>query len=1051
MDLPELSVKQPVFVTSAVILMLAAGGLLMTRIGVDMYPEVAMPTITATVEYPGAGPDEVETQILKPIEDEVATISGLKKLRGTAKEGVGTIVAEFTLETDPKYAEQQVRVRVDLAKRKLPDAAKEPTIRRFDPSDAAQLAIAVSADLPPGDLYDLADDVVRPALQQVPQVGLVEVVGGRKREIRVDLDRAELARRELSASAVSDAVAASGKNVPAGRVTRGAGDRLFRTIGDFAGLSDVGSVIAAFRGNETPIRVRDLGTVTDGLQDERTRAFWNGKPALYVQVYRQSGSNTLAVVAAVKKRLAKLQEELKERPGSPKVDVVMDRSKAIKDNVDDVKDTIFLGIILTFVVVFLFLGSARSTLITGLAIPTSLLGAFVMMYAFGFTFNMMTLLAMSLAVGLLIDDAIVVRENIFKRQAAGEAAEKAAVAGAREVALAVVATTAAVIAVFLPIAFLKGVVGQFFKEFGLTVVFAMAISLFDSLTIAPMMSAYFAAGGHDEKTGGPLGRLLAAVDRGQTRVEEAYERALRRSIGRPWLVLGGAAALFVASLGIAALVPKTFLPPQDNGQFAISLELEPGTSLEATAKAAATVDGVLRAHPEVKTSKLTVGNADNESNKADFYVELVPRAKRKMNTTGFKTLLREELKPYAAWKTSVKDYDDFGAGMRPFNLVILGQDSEALRAYAAKVYAKFETHPALLEPETSDKAGKPEVRAALDEDRARRLGLSTTLVGRELRAQIEGETPAVYRTGGREYDVRVRLKEEQRDVQADFAKTLVPNVNGRLVRLSDAARAVAGRSPAAVNRSDRARSVRLGADVAPNGPGLGGAMSDFRTLLAGELKPPAGLTYRFEGQAEDFEELVVNMALAAGLGVFFIYLVLASLYESFVTPLTIMLVLPLAASGGFFALWLAGQSLDVYSMIGMILLLGIATKNSILLVDRTKQLAARGMGDAAAAVQAGRDRLRPILMTSFALVAGMIPVAVGLNEASAQRTSMGVIVIGGVVSSTLLTLFVVPAAYALFERFRVWSLGRARRIGGLDAKQAKSETETISAELAGVN
>ncbi len=428
-------------------------------------------------------------------------------------------------------------------------------------------------------------------------------------------------------------------------------------------------------------------------------------------------------------------------------------------------------------------------------------------------------------------------------------------------------------------------------------------------------------------------------------------------------------------------------------------------------------------------------------------MELVPRAKRKMNTTGFKTMLREELKPYASWKTSVKDYDDFGAGMRPFNLVILGQDSDALRSYAAKVYAKFETHPALLEPETSDKAGKPEVRAALDEDRARRLGLSTALVGRELRAQIEGETPAVYRTGGREYDVRVRLKEDQRDVQADFAKTLVPNVNGRLVRLSDAARAIAGRSPAAVNRSDRARSVRLGADVAPNGPGLGGAMSDFRTLLAGELKPPAGVTYRFEGQAEDFEELVINMALAAGLGVFFIYLVLASLYESFVTPLTIMLVLPLAASGGFFALWLTGQSLDVYSMIGMILLLGIATKNSILLVDRTKQLAARGMADAAAAVQAGRDRLRPILMTSFALVAGMIPVAVGLNEASAQRTSMGVIVIGGVVSSTLLTLFVVPAAYALFERFRVWSLARARRIGGLHAQQPKSGAETIAAEL----
>lgn len=1053
MDLPELSVKQPVFVTSIVILMLAAGGLLMTRLGVDLYPDVAFPTITATVEYPGAGPDEVETQILKPLEDEVATIAGLKKLRATAKEGVGTIVAEFTLETDPKYAEQQVRVRVDLARRKLPDDAKEPVIRRFDPSDTAQLAIAVAADLTPAELYDLADDVVRPALQQVPQVGLVEVVGGRKREIRVDLDRAELARRELSAGAVSDALAAAGKNTPAGRVTRGGGDRLFRTIGDFADARDVESVIVAFRGNETPIRVRDLGKVGDGLQDEKTRGFWNGKPALYVQVYRQSGSNTLAVVGAVKARLAKLQAELAARPGAPTLTVVMDRSKAIKDNVDDVKETIFLGIILTFVVVFLFLGSARSTLITGLAIPTSLLGSFVMMYVFGFTINMMTLLAMSLAVGLLIDDAIVVRENIFKRQENGEAPEKAAVDGTREVALAVVATTAAVIAVFLPIAFLQGIVGQFFKQFGLTVVFAMAISLFDALTIAPMMSAYFAAGGAGKRTG-PLDRLLAAVDRGQTRLEETYEWSLRRSIGRPWAVLAGAAALFVASLGIAALVPKTFLPPQDNGQFAVSLELEPGASLDATAKAAAVVDGLLRAHPEVKTTKLTVGNADNESHKADFYVELVPRKQRSMNTTGFKNLMRGELKPYASWKASVKDYDDFGAGMRPFNLVLLGQDAEALRAYSDKVYARFMNHPALLEPETSEKPGKPEVRTALDEERARRLGLSTLLVGRELRAQIEGETPAVYRKDGREYDVRVRLQEDQRDIQADFAKTLVPNVNGRLVRLSDAARAVSGRSPAAVNRSDRARSVRLGADVAPGGSGLGGAMAEFRSLAAGELKPPPGVAYRFEGQAEDFEELVVNMALAAGLGIFFIFLVLASLYESFITPLTIMLVLPLAASGGFFALWLTGQSLDIYSMIGMILLLGIATKNSILLVDRTKQLTARGLPDMEAAIQAGRDRLRPILMTSFALVAGMIPVAVGLNEASAQRTSMGITAIGGIVSSTFLTLFVVPAAYALFERFRLWSLARARRIGGLDPAPAaprsrETENERPAPELAG--
>lgn len=1034
MDLPELAIRRPVTVTSAVVLMAAAGGLLLTRLGVDLFPDVTFPVVSAAIAYPGAGPDEVETQVLKPVEDEIATLAGLKKLRATAKEGVGIIVAEFTLETDAKYAEQEVRDRVAMAKRKLPVAAKEPVIRRFDPGDLPQLAIAVSADLPPGELFDLADDVVRPALQQVPQVGLVEVVGGRKREVRVELDREKLARYELSAGAVSDALALAGKNVPAGRVTRGAGDRLFRTVGEFADPKEIEAVIAAFRGNETPIRIRDVGAVKDDLEDEKTRAFWNGKPALYVQVYRQSGSNTLAVVGAVKERLKKLSEEIAARPGAPKLTIVMDRSKAIRDNVDDVTETIWVGIVLTFLVVFLFLGNARSTLITGLAIPNSLLGSFVLMYAFGFTINMMTLLAMSLAVGLLIDDAIVVRENIFKRREGGESPEQSALNGTREVALAVVATTATVVAVFLPIAFLKGVVGQFFKQFGLTVVFAMAISLFDALTIAPMLSAYFAGrgGGHGSAEGGPLARLLKAVDRFQTALEEAYAASLRLTLRRPGLVLGAAAGLFALSLVAAGFVPKTFLPPQDTGQFTVTLELDPGASLDATAVEAVAVDRVLRAHKEVRTAKLTVGNSDNESNKAEFYVELVPRRERTMNTTAFKDQIRRELAPFAKDKVAVKDYDDFGAGERPFNLVFLGQDAKTLREYAAKAYPRLKGHPALLEPDLSEKPGKPEVRAELDEEKARRLGLSSTMVGRELRVQIEGETPVVYRTHGREYDVRVRLREDQRDLEAEFGRVRVPNVNGRLVRLSDAARAVDARSPATVNRSDRARSIRLEADVAPNGPGLGGVMTDFRALLAGELKPPQGVAYRFEGQAENFEELVVNMSIAAALGTFFIFLVLASLYESFVTPLTIMLVLPLAASGGFFALLVTGKSLDIFSMIGMILLLGIATKNSILLVDRTRQLTLRGIPAGEAEVQAGRDRLRPILMTSLALIAGMIPVAVGLNEASAQRTSMGVTAIGGIVSSTLLTLFVVPAAYSFIERFRVWALGKARRLGGSD-------------------
>lgn len=1033
MDLPELSIQRPVLISSAVILMLAGGGLLFTRLGLDMYPDVTFPVVTVTVPYPGAGPEEVVTQVLQPLEDQIGAVSGLSKLRGVAKEGVGTLIAEFDLGKDIKDAEQQMRDRVSYARRRLPDGVEEPLIRRIDPGDLPILAFAVDADLPPAMLFDLADDVLRPALQKVPDVGVVEVLGGRKRQILVELDRGALSRAELSASQVSDALRAAGRNIPAGRISRNGSEVLLRTLGEFASPLAVGDAAVSFRGNDVPLRVRDLGRVTDGLEDEQTRAFHNGRPAIYLQVYRQSGANTVEVVRAVKAEAAAMASRLSARPGSPKLEPIMDGSKPILESVKDVQETIYLGIVLTFLVVFLFLGNVRSTLITGLAIPNSLIGSFVLLYLFGFTINIMTLLAMSLAVGLLVDDAIVVRENVFKRLEKGEEPTRAALEGTREVALAVVATTATVVAVFLPLAFLKGVVGQFFMEFGLTVVFAMLISLFDALTVAPMLSAYFAG----RRTGpdGFLARFARALERLQAGLEDAYGAALRASLKRPGAVLAGAALIFAGSLAAAGRVPKTFLSPEDNGIFAMSIELEPGASLNAAAKAALEVDAALRSNPEVRQSKLVVGTLDNESHRASFYVELVPRDERSLTTTEFKERLRTQLAPYARWKPMVMDYDHFGAGQRPFNLVLLGGEDD-LPAYASRLYEGLRSHPGLIEPELSHKPGKPEVRFLIDPAAAQGVGLSAAGVGRELRAQVEGETPAVLREKGREYDVRVRMREEDRDLGQAFPKVRAPNMNGRLIPVSAAAKLERGRSPAAIERSDRMRSITIAADIAPGGPGLHAVMKDFERELAGPLAPPPGITYRFEGHAERFVELVVNMALAAALGAFFIYLVLASLYESFVTPLTIMLVLPLAASGAFLALWLLDRPLDIFSMIGMILLLGIATKNSILLVDRARQLGATGLEDREAAVRAGLDRLRPILMTSVALVAGMIPVAVGLNEASAQRTGMGVTTIGGIVSSTLLTLFVIPAAYAAMERFRKRSLALARSAGGLEQPAA---------------
>jgi len=1023
MNIIDLSIRRPTFITCVVVLMLAVGYLSLNRLAVDLFPDVTFPVVTVTIAYPGAGPEEVETLISKPVEDELSTLAGIKTLSSTNKEGVGITVAEFTLETDVKYAEQQVRDRVSSIRSKLPTDAKEPIIRRIDPSDQPILILSVVGALPESKLFDVADQVIRPKLEQITDVGLVQVVGGRKREVQILLDRRKLKDHEVSATQVAARIHDSGQNIPAGKVDQGQKETVLRSLAEFRELNDINSTVVNFAGNEVPVRVSELGKVEDGVEDETARTFVNGKQGIFLNLYRQSGANTIKVADAVLNRLTAINLAMAREPGTPTVRLVRDGSKAIRDNVNDVNDTIYLGILLTLFVVFVFLGNARSTLITGVAIPNSLIGAFLLMALAGFTINMMSLLALSLAVGLLIDDAIVVRENIFRHIEMGMSPEKAASVGAKEVQLAVIATSLAVIAVFGPIAFLKGVVGQFFKQFGLTVCFVMVISLFDALTMAPMLSAYFAGNLH-RKPGKlwsvTLGPLLALFERFQTWLVDAYEQVLRFTLRFPSLVIAGSIALLLLSFVAAKKVPKTFLPAQDNGEFTITLELPPGASLDAMQKAGFEVDRILRAHPEVETSLLIVGNTDGESNVSTFFVRMVPTKQRSISTTQLKEKLRTELVSFAYANPIVKDYDAIGGGQRPFNVVLIGDNLKELNDFSDQLFQRLKKHPALTDPETSYKPGKPEYQVVWDNTRGDRLGVSSAAMGLELRTQVEGTTPAVFRENGREYDIRVRLLEGQRDLRDSFGETFIPNVNNRLVRLRDVAHAVATSGPATIQRRDRGRAVTIGADMAPDGPGMGAAMKDIDTWLSGDMKLPPGLHYSFVGQAENFKELIESMLVAVFLAILFIYLVLASLYETFITPFTIMLVLPLAICGAFFALAFTGKSLDIFSMIGCVMLLGIATKNSILLVDYTNQMMREGMDRAQAIIEAGKVRLRPILMTSVALIAGMMPVAIGLNEASKQRTSMGIAIIGGLITSTLLSLVVVPAAFSYIDNFRLW-------------------------------
>jgi HAE1 family hydrophobic/amphiphilic exporter-1 len=1031
MNLASISIKRPVFVSCIVVLMLVLGWMSLKKMPVDLFPDVAFPIVMVSTGYPGAGPVEVETLVSKPLEDEMSTLPGIKTLSSVNKEGISTVIAEFTLETDIKYAEQQVRDRVGSARRKLPDDITEPVIRRLDPADQPILIIALAADLPAAKLFDLADEVIRPKIEQVSQVGLVEVIGGREREIRVELDRKKLRAYEISATQVSQRIAAAGQNIPAGKVDEATMATVYRTLGEFKNVSDIEKTIVNFLGNDVSVTIADVGKVSDTLADEKTRGFVNGDKAVFLMVFRQSKANTIAVVDAVKKRLEVINDDFVKTGSKSKLTVVRDGSKMIRANVADVNESIFIGVLLTLLVVYFFLGSGRSTFITGLAIPNSLIGAFILIGLAGFSINVMSLLALSLAVGLLIDDAIVVRENIFRHREMGKSSIQAALEGTKEVTLAVIATTLAVLAVFGPIGFLKGVVGQFFKEFGLTVCFAMAISLFDALTMAPMLSAYVGGSPHRTTTNGlwgkTMGKLLIKFDHFQTWMEEKYASILKFSLKRPFIIFGVAMAIFLGSFVAVSYVPKTFISGQDAGEFSVNIELTPGTNIQALSEEAEKIDKIIRQNKEIATSVMFLGGREGESNVGQFFIQMIPSKERKLTTTQLKDKIREQLRPFAYANPIVKDIDAVGGGMRPFNVNLIGNNLDEIEDIGKKLFEKIKNHPALSDVENSIKKGKPEFQVNIDNQKAERLGVSTATAGQEIRTLIEGATPAVFRENGKEYDIRVRLSEDQRNLKEAFQSIYVPNINGRLIPLTQVANPIDTLGPTTINRQDRGRYVQISADVASSGPGMAAVINDINRILKEEIKLPPGVRYTYVGQAESFKELTDGMIMAVILGVLFIFVVLASLYESIVTPFTIMLVLPLASCGAFYALFLTGKSLDLFSMIGCVMLLGVATKNSILLVDYTNQLIAEGMERSAAIIQAGKVRLRPILMTTVALIAGMLPIAIGLNEASRQRTGMGVAVIGGLITSTLLTLVVVPAAYGYFDRFRIWSGGLVKK------------------------
>lgn len=1022
----RLSVRQPIFIASIVILLISLGLIGLKRLPIDLFPDVNFPTIMVTTFYPGAGPQEVENGVSRILEDEVSSIAGVQKVTSRNQEGFSIVTAEFDLKSNLDYAEQQVRAKVSNALRLLPDDIDAPVTRKISPSDSPIMGIALQTEgLSDGEIYDLAKEKIAPQFEQVDQVGQVDILGGRKREIHVELDRNKLNAADISATSIVAALASGGRNTPIGKTMNSSTELTYRTLAEYKNIQEINGTVLRVADINYPVTIGRLGKVSDKLQDEVSRTRFNGKKAVLFNIFRQSGANSVRVADMVKKRIEKVNGLLKDQGLKAELHVVNDMSRRIRANVDDVYESIAFGIILTIIVVYFFLGSMKSTLITGFALPNSLLGAFIFMMIFGFSINIMSMLALSLVIGLLVDDAIVVRENIFRKLEAGMSPKQAAVIGTEEVTLAVVATTATILAVFGPIGNLEGIVGQFFKQFGLTVCFAMLISLFDGLLVAPALSAYM--GGSATNHNAPPSQnviarwnraALKSFDRFQTRLEKMYVKILTWSLHHPMKTIGVSILVFIGSIGLAKTVPFTFLPPQDNGEFFIQYELPEGSSLEASDKVSEEIEAELRTHPQVKDLLTTIGSIQGESNKANIFIVLVPSKQRKENTTKMKDILRESMKKFAQYKPIVTDQP--AQGGRSFNLNIVGQDLEVLIPYSEKVLEKLKSFSGLQQADTSNRLGKPEYQVVLKPDVAVLSGVTMSSLGEELRSQIEGRTPAVFREKGIDYDVRVRLQEDQRTLQDQFQYMKVPNLQQRLIPLQNVAKLIEAKGPTTILRENRNRYIQLSADLTPGGAGIGGTISEMNRAFANELKPPQGVTYTFVGEAERFAELMTNMLVSLGLGMLFIFLVLASLFGSFFTPFTIMLVIPLAACGAFIALAVTRSSFDLFSMIGCVMLMGLATKNSILLIDFAVEKHKAGMDRFESLLQAGETRLRPILMTSLALIAGMIPVAIGLNEASKQRTSLGIVVIGGTISSTILTLVVIPAAHMYVDRFQTW-------------------------------
>ena len=1013
------SIKRPVFATMFILSFVVLGIVSMTRLGIDLFPSVDFPFVNITTVYPGASPEEAETLVTKPIEDAVAGIEGVKRVESHSSEGVSRVGIEFKLGLDAQAAAAEVREKVAAIRFRLPKEIEDPTIARFDVAALPIATYAVSSTLPADKTRLMVEDQVKPLLQQVDGVAGVEVNGGLVREVQINLDPRRLEALQLPISAVSEALAAANLDVPGGTITAAGKDVVLRTKGEFTSIDDISKVILRSKAGST-VRLSDVAAVVDGYEDRTTTTRLNGVDAVSFAVRKQAGGNTVAITDKLNRVLAKNGAAFPDLTIRP----IHEDARFIRSNLEDVRVNIIFGGIMAVLVVFVFMRDWRSTLITSLALPTSVVATFFFMWVAGFSFNMMTMMAISLVIGILIDDAVVVRENIYRHMEMGEDPMTAASRGTSEIGLAVMATTFTILAVFLPVGFMDGIVGQFFKSFALTVAFAVAMSLVIAFTLDPMLSSRFVRYVPlEERMRTRMGRLLERWGRAYERLDRQYHRVLRWALAHPFKVVGAAALVFVASLSTLSLIGTEFVPNEDRGEFVVMVDLPPGLSFDETVKSVSEVEKALLETPEVRQVFTTVG-VSGETRKSQIRVHTTRKDERAVKLETIKADLRVRLKaiPFADIKVADPEFMQGAPYEPPINVYVRGNDMTELKRLSDELVKKISAIPGAVDVGTTLVSGQPELVAHVDRARAADLGFSVGSVAMQVRSMVEGVVPSKLREEDHEFDIRVRLAPASRNDFTALAAAPIYSPTGSVIRTAELVRMEPGVGPSSIDREQRMRQAKIGIDL--QGRALGDVTADIEKVLK-DVSIPSTFQVGFAGDVELMQESAQGLMLALLLAVTFIYIVLASQFESFTEPVIIMLALPLALVGALLMLLATGHHLGMPAMIGIVMLMGLVTKNAILLVDLTNQLRReRGLSVTEAILQAGPVRLRPILMTTMAMVLGMLPSAFGIGEGGEFRAPMSLATIGGLMTSTLLTLVVVPVAYLLLdrllERIRGW-------------------------------